>query len=602
MKKQIFCLMAFAAVCGMMFTGCKKDSMGREGGITLGATIEQVGGPDSKIYLGTNDIPHFFASGENVNINGENYEIVGSETKYSITDVTEQTDGKYYAFYPASMLVLGGNPTRENTYTVGTDGSVNCNVFFPHVQHYVEQDGHQKLDLPVGAVINGSGNVLRFYNLCSLVEVTYSPNGSVKLTSIEVTAEKKGLWGEGTATINGANSELNIPYNDKNSRVILEIPDETFSTDKTFYVMVPPFDGNTDEFTVKLRFDDGHSSVTKARPNVNLSRNTIVSIATSTVPEEDTEISGYFSISDNCKVVFSRGNLQHRGNPWNTGTGTWFFADNQYDFYGVNNLASGSSYYEDVVLSNTIDLFCYSIDNEDRPYTHVHEMTTPSYGVRAPEETIEGFYSYVASYNQHFKDWGELSISGDAPKTWFTLTNVEWDYLLNSRVDGNGRRLRANVQITGVSNHPAGSVTTINGFMLFPDDWTDDCIPSGITDFSYTSVNTISEANWRRFEAAGAVFLPAAGWRNPEVNNAGNVWIAIEHTYQDGYYWTSTIQASGESKYMYYQFNANNYLFETETEESWWHYGQSVRLVKPAPGYTYEDAERDDWGPATSSK
>ena len=69
MKKQIFCLMAFAAVCGMMFTGCKKDPMGREGGITLGATIEQVGGPDSKIYLGTNDIPHFFASGENVNIN-----------------------------------------------------------------------------------------------------------------------------------------------------------------------------------------------------------------------------------------------------------------------------------------------------------------------------------------------------------------------------------------------------------------------------------------------------------------------------------------------------------------------------------------------------
>ena len=231
-----------------------------------------------------------------------------------------------------------------------------------------------------------------------------------------------------------------------------------------------------------------------------------------------------------------------------------------------------------------------------------HVIPEPSYGLRAPEKLDQDYNRYLNTDEVSFADWGELQISGDAPKTWFTLTSAEWNYLLNQRVGENGRNLRANVKITGVQNHPAGSTeTTIKGFMLFPDDWTDDDIPSGITNFSYGSVNSISYDDWRRFEAAGAVFLPAAGWRNPDYTGMGNVWIGVEHTYNDGYYWTKpTSTYAGESDYMYYQFHATNYLFNANTRESEWHYGQSVRLVKPAPGYTYSDAGRSTWGPVSS--
>lgn len=617
MKKHIYSLVAFAAVCGMLFTGCKKDPIDREGGITLNATLERVGGPDSKMYIGNNDIPHFFASGETVNVNGAECSIVGSGTgddaRYSIPGVAPQTDGKYYAVYPASIVVAPEEATRDNTYSETTDGAVQCNIHFPHVQNYVEEEGKQKLDLPVGAVITDNSRVLRFYNLCSLVEVTYNPQGqTVKLTSIEVTAINKGLWGDGVATLSDTSSKLAFTYNGRNSRVVLDIPNKTFSTSTTFYVIVPPYDGNT-EFSVKLRFDDGHSSVTKTKASVNLPRNSIVALTSNDTPEEDTEISGYFSISSSCKVVFSRGNLQHRGDPWVVTDGTrgttptWFFADNQYDFYGTNNLASQTSYTESEVLSQTVDLFCMSCRGNGVSSSFVAHgsnaqvIPEPSYGLRAPDALIDNNYSsYLDAWTVDFADWGELQISGDAPKTWFTLNSTEWNYLLNQRVGENGRNLRANVQITGVQNHPAGNTTTIKGFMLFPDDWTDDDIPSGITNFSYGSVNSISYDDWRRFEAAGAVFLPAAGWRNPDVSRMGNIWIVIEHTYNDGYYWTSSYDAVGESSYMYYQFNANNYLFGVSTNESQWHFGQSVRLVKPAPGYTYEDANRSTWGPVST--
>ena len=600
MKKHIYSLVAFAAVCGMLFTGCKKDPIDREGGITLNATLEQVGGPDSKMYIGTNDIPHFFSSGEKVNVNGVECDIEGSANRYAIPHVAEQSDRRYYAFYPASMLVLAEEPTRDNTYTptiVTNDdnstsvSSVQCNVKFPRVQNYVVQEGKQKLDLPVGAFIDGEGNVLRFYNLASLIEVKYTPSSDVTITSIEVTALNTDLWGMATATINGGSSRLNInDYNGTHNRVVLEIPDGNLSasTQYTYYVMVPPFNTAATQFSVKLRFNDGHSSFTKTKTNVSLDRNVIVSLVCNDTPSEDTELSGFYSVRSDFKVVFSKGNLQHRGNPNNVASSTWFFADNQYDYYGLNNANSWTSSTESQRVSNTLDLFSLSITHE---YHRSNDgLASQSYGVRAPENQNE----YAFYGDSKFVDWGDLEINGNPANTWFTLTQSEWDYLLNSRP--NAHALHANVKITlDGQSHPgstaASTVSEVYGYIFFPDDFNNpEDIPEGVS--LDRGLNEISVEDFKRLEAVGAMFLPAGGYR--ESSNDWVDYITNQNTgYYLGCYWTCTSDyATKENKFVQYQANTENYVRSISDVNGLWYIGQSVRLAKPAPGYTYAQAQR----------
>lgn len=582
MTKKIISIFALAAVCATVFTGCKKEH-NANGTVTLGVNLEQVGGPNSKIFLNSNDKPQFFTTGESVKVNDEEYPITVVNGKY-LVNPTEDANHQYYAIYPASMA---GDITRSS------DGSsFTCSLNFPATQNYVVQDGHQKLDLPVGAVINGQsqGNELHFYNLCSLVEVTYtnpSTTDAIRISSIEVTAIDKGLYGTGTATVNGTNSRLDISYDNVNSRVVLEMGASGVTLNPgatgTYYVMVPPYNGTT-TFSVKIRFGaDGHSSITKTTSNpVQLDRNMIVSIVTNETPVEDNEISGYYSISPDCKVVFSKGNLQC----WNptTTTQTWHFAENQYDYYGAANVSNGH-------FGNVVDLFYWSVNQEQYYSGH-------SYGVR-PLWSGDHSDEYAYGSNDSFLDWGTLVIDGDPANTWFTLTATEWNYLLTGRDTRDGITRRVNVNITDVPDHPTGS-ETIHGCMLFPDDWTTDRIPSGIR-LSTTSINTISYTDFRRLEAVGCVLLPQCGYRfwggfhnnwegATESEGVGLYWTA---TYAGGHTtstWTTSYQ-DDYAKIVRYQYAANSYVAATDDRDALIINGCAVRLVKPAPGYTYTDRE-----------
>lgn len=579
MTKKIISIFALAAVCATVFTGCKKEH-NANGTVTLGVNLEQVGGPNSKIFLNTGDKPQFFTTGESVKVNDVEYPITVVNGKY-LVNPTEDENHQYYAIYPASMVQ--GNISRDGN-------SFTCSLKFPATQNYVEQDGHQKLDLPVGAVINGQsqGNELHFYNLCSLVEVKYtnpSTSDAIRISSIEVTAIDKGLYGTGTATVNGTNSRLDINYNNVNSRVVLEMGANGVTlaagATGTYYVMVPPYNGTT-TFSVKIRLGaDGHSSITKTTSNpVQLDRNMIVSVVTNETPEEDNEISGYYSISNDCKVVFSKGNLQH----WASDENNWHFAENQYDYYGSHNLIGES-------LGNVVDLFYWSLANE---YWDYGAGSGQSYGVRALWEGSSDEYSYQTP---QFNDWGNLVIDGDPANTWFTLTATEWNYLLTGRDTRDGITRRVNVNITGVPGHPTGA-STIHGCMLFPDDWTPERIPSGIT-LSTTSINTISYTDFRRLEAVGCVLLPQCGYR--DWGGFHNNWQSTSETYGTGYYWTATYigetNDEEESYMMVYTYHADRYAAAVTNTDGVIINGCAVRLVKPAPGYTYTNAGRQ--GPSS---
>ncbi len=158
--------------------------------------------------------------------------------------------------------------------------------------------------------------------------------------------------------------------------------------------------------------------------------------------------------------------------------------------------------------------------------------------------------------------WGNFStyISG-----WDVLSSAEWDYLINSR--SGSRFAKACVIVNDVN---------VNGLIIFPDTY---CHPIGQTlrnvnekgTVSYPvnyGDNTFTTDQWNAMEAAGAIFLPAAGYLDGTT---------VEEYGGQGDYWSSTTDGDGKAKRL--EFKNNEVTTANGVDRS---YGYSVRLVKEA--------------------
>lgn len=570
MQKKVISLLFVAAICAMVFVGCKKDTEV----VTLGVQNEV--SYDGKVYIDNSYNPCFLQTGEQVNVNGAPYDVEYDATsgQYKVSCQSNE-DGNYYAVYPATNSCTGST----------------CTIALPHYQQYdCDANGVQNVKLPAGATILGnSGTKLYFFNLGSLLEVQWTNNTTVdyQVTGIEVTVPGKAIWGNGTATLNGTNSTLVMDESNNkdksNNRVILTIPTakrETVAANggvsRKYYIVLPTFESK--RVLVNVRVADPNSAdgqkvlsiKMSTQSAVDMPRNYIVPLHLNNAPTQDNELSGYFSVSDNLKVVFSRGNLQHVGTTSHS-TGTWKFADRQYDYFGHNNYSNGGWN-----STTNRDLFAWST------------TTSGDYGVSVYDDwSDEDAGAFV--------EWGKKAIqsstnaNGEA-NVWFTLTADEWEYLINERVviDGVSKapQLRGRATISGVLDHPSGNSTIestgiVKGFILLPDDWEADDLPEGLS-FSYNSVNEYTLSQWASMEAAGALFLPAAGWGDAW-GDEGNY---VNEEYRDGAYWSSTPWGGyGESYWVYFNYNTNEFLRKYNYDAEWY-CSKSVRLVKAAPGYT----------------
>ena len=201
-----------------------------------------------------------------------------------------------------------------------------------------------------------------------------------------------------------------------------------------------------------------------------------------------------FSVGPKKKVTFATGNLQYH--PKNN---TWQFAAAQTDYIGEANTYISAQY------DGWVDLFGWSGDS------------LKLYGVCASE--------IIAYYYGEFLDWGEKTILEDKPNTWRTLTMEEWNYLCNERPYADS--LKGVAQVNGV-----------NGLILLPDKWNSPrniAFKPGFCDGfeaeSYEQYQSFTAEQWAVLEQAGAVFLPAAGFRRgTEVNYLEEI----------GCYWSAT--------------------------------------------------------------
>ena len=217
-------------------------------------------------------------------------------------------------------------------------------------------------------------------------------------------------------------------------------------------------------------------------------------------------LNGIFSVSATNKVTFSRGNLQYMAS-----INTWNFAEHQYDMIGADNSNISS------INSSWIDLFGFGTSGWNSGVANYQpwsiSTTNSNYIALTAGSDLAGIYANA--------DWGVFNpILNGANQTgmWRTLTHDEWDYILNQRTNA--------VNLKGIA-----TVNNVTGYILFPDNWT---MPEGLS-FDPTAIlyntNDYTAAEWATLEAAGAVFLPAAGYRNgTSVNHVGTI----------GYYWSSS--------------------------------------------------------------
>jgi hypothetical protein len=259
-----------------------------------------------------------------------------------------------------------------------------------------------------------------------------------------------------------------------------------------------------------------------------------------------------YSVSGSKKVYFSMGNLQytttgtHSVNGGGTVSGTWRFAEHQWDIIGTDNINTSSTY------EGWIDLYSWGASGESRqPYEAIGEGN-----------------------KNGWSDWGvynAISNGGDKPNMWHTLSKDEWNYLVSTRS-------ASTVNGTANARYVKATVNSVQGLILFPDSYTQ---PDGVTQptainnasANYTS-NSYSGDDWTAMETYGCVFLPVTGKR----------WTGLSEVegLDQGVYWaSSSINEGGEPwEPRGYYFGFTN-TFLTIYYDRHCRY-KSVRLVKTA--------------------
>ena len=236
-----------------------------------------------------------------------------------------------------------------------------------------------------------------------------------------------------------------------------------------------------------------------------------------------------FTVSTTKKVLFAPGNLQYQAS-----SGTWRFAEKQWDCVGDkgNNLTLSPT------STDWVDVFGWGT------------WTTGGQSPLYSESTN-------ADYTMANNDFIGGSLGGYS--NWRTLTKTEWEYVLNTRTTTSGIR------------YAKATVNNVCGVIILPDNWNSETYALSNTNTggaAYTS-NEISEADWNSsFETNGAVFLPAAGYRQ----YASSPYRKFN---ENGYYRSSTGSPTGAADIVL--FNSSKVDPSSSMARF---YGYSVRLIR----------------------
>lgn len=575
MKKSIVFVMVFLG-CLVVLTGCRKDDMA--GGIMLTTERFILDGMKTSVV---GDEVHW-VDGDAVRINGQagTVEVSGSTAR---AVGFESLTGAIRGYYPASIITATG---------ASNEGTDNPTVVFPHRFASSFSGGRQILGLPMVGRANDGATEILFKHLSAAVNVRVkNSTGREKLylDSVVIASADQQLCGAATVTLSSADvpAVSGASNVEANRSVVVYFDEPVLISGDYLQVQVPILPVAGGELTFKVYthalMSDIYPGVAPAHYSYNYSRALsnnalgrnvlgVAQIAVTGASDYVTEVNrGLFTVNatTGAQVRFSQGNLQYQAS-----TGTWRFAENQYDHIGN---AAGNNVFGDnrATQSAWIDLFGWGTsgwDNGNALYMPWNNGQSGSgtyghgYGPRV------GYTSNVSLVDDYAQaDWGvfnSISNGGNASGLWRTSTSVEWQVILANRDAST---------LNGTSNarYAKAIVNTDSGMIVFPDVYThpnDVSLPSSInvTGSGGWTSNNYSLSDWKKMEAMGAVFLPITARTGVET---------MTPQLTTGYYWSTTVapvqNGNARAFCMYFsnmEFSASSPYFR--------YYGMAVRLVK----------------------
>lgn len=556
MKKTLY-ITAVLICCVLALAGCHKDSV--VDGILL--TAETFTTDGTKTSVNGNQV--HWVDGDEIRINGKTATVDVDGSMARATGISESDlESDIRGYYPAAIITATG-ASGENTDSP--------TIIFPRRYSSSFSDGRQVIGLPMVGCADANSNTIFMKHVSAAINVRVkNSTGREKLyvDSVIVSSADKQLCGAASVTL-ASDADPVVAGSDNvaaNRSVTVYFDDPVLISGDYLEVQVPILPVASGGITFKVYThvlaSDIYPGVSKAHHSYDYSREltngalgrNVLGIAQISVTAASTYVNetdrGLFTINaSGNKVRFAQGNLQYQAS-----TGTWRFADNQYDYIGNaagNTTASASR----ATQEDWIDLFGWGTSgwNNNNTYYSPSDVSyitsSKGYGY-GPTNGTAYTYSLTGSYAN--SDWGvycSISNGGNAPNLWRTLTNgsgSELYYILSTR---------SNV----TSGLPYGTNSTsakivkakVNnkfGIIIFPDGYIhpSKATVSG-TSFYYNTVSptynfsnfTVSASSWKLMEAAGAVFLPAAGYRtNVSVYDAGSAvyyWSSTNNTYSSAY-------------------------------------------------------------------
>lgn len=348
--------------------------------------------------------------------------------------------------------------------------------------------------------------------------------------------------------IKAKNGEANVEMNSLVVKIdgtrYVNITKNPNSAQSYFYIALPAVTNKLVSFMVK----DIDGNVYDYSKNVTFAAGKYYQSTLSSM----TKRTGEFSVSDEKKVCFSQGNLQHQ-----VSTNIWRFADEQWASFTVSNVYS----------TDFMDLFTWGNISSPEAYGTFYDKYS---------STLDNTKAPGAANSSTGSDWGYNAISngGNKNSQWRTLTNIEWKYVLNTRETGGTVFSTSKARYTGATINTDDGNNGVKGIILFPDGVniaSNEVTNAGNVNEVSNYTTTCTSDQWTALEAKGCIFLPCA---NRRTNGA-----TISGDGVNGYYWSAS--AFNDNVAFALEFSGSNLNIPTTwTGDANKQLGYSVRLVR----------------------
>jgi len=520
--KRTFIKMLPLVAAVLLATSCSKDSNDDNNVAIDPVETQNVASPDND---GVTIVPL------TITVNKD-----GSSLSKASVDVTTGEDGKNtykQKFIAGDVLVISNSDdfdvlTDDAIFTLKTINNEDNTATFEGSLSVKPGATLKKGTTKLNAVLKNTGSDESKQNSGQRV------SGVKEVSSLAEGFEKYGYLTADNFTYNGNKTSIQLVQNTVFLHITLSSGKSNAIVNNKQYAV----DGNGEIFLAVASGTEIESNLFSGKKIVTSDDGKVVKNIDRTSKQKDA-----FTINESgTQVYFSQGNLQY-----NKTDNKWRFAEHQYDFIGgsENGMAGNVSGNTNTSLSGPwIDLFGWvgkSSDWKEAPQMFGVSDSKVGYGDVATDPLQS--------------DWGNVPGIG---KGWYTLSKDEWEYLLGTAEEPK-------------DNHGLGTIkigsNTYFGLIIVPDDYDD---PAGVTQefVSGTTNTTYLENDWTAMESAGAVFLPAAGYREgSSVSKAGSF----------GLYWSSSADGVNSADACLVNFQSDYFYYVVSDGR---HFGLSVRLVR----------------------